>query len=233
LDAAIEKQDQPMAMEILKLAMNDDYKGLRQYAVEHLDLKIKAVKTFAEPVLANLVKNEKERKVKAAAIAQLAEYESPQYHDLFLNAVNDSSYNVAGNALEALYRIDPAAGLMQAKALSAMPSKQKLAEVTGSILAVNEDEAGTLIIISQFKNLSFGKEKVDALQSLAFALSQTKSFDNLKQGADALDDFRTKLNADYKDKFGPVVNDIFIELEKAKKAAGLKDQANYLHTLIR
>jgi len=228
IDAAIEKQDQAKAVEILMLALNDAYAGLRQYCIEHLDLKKQNVKALAEPILANLVENEKARKVKAAAIAQLGEYESPKYTSLFHAAVDDSSYTVSGNALEALFRVDPNEAFTQARRLSAMSSKGKLAESIGSILVVNGDENGANSLINNFKNLAFGQEKIDALGSVAFALGRTKSLENLKSGIEALIDFRNKLPEKYKESFGPIVPNILQGLEKAKQTAGQKDQADYI-----
>jgi aminopeptidase N len=228
IDAAIERKDEQKAIEILMLALNDKYSGLRQHAIESLDLKTASIKNAAEPILANLVQNEKVRKVKAAAISQLGEYEQAKYSPLFKGAVDDSSYTVSGNALEALFRLDPTQALTDAKRLATTPLKAKLAEVVGSILVANGDETGTNIIIDYFRSLAFGQEKLNTLQSIAFALSKTKSMENLQKGVAALVDFRDNLPGNYKEQFGPIVPNILQSLQKAKQAAGQKDQADYL-----
>ena len=231
VDAAIEKQDQQKAVDILILALNDPYAGLRQHTVENLDLKKPSVKKAAEPILATLAQNEKVRKVRAAAIAQLAEYEQAKYKSIFQGAVNDSSYNVSGNALEALFRVDPNQAVTEAKRLSSAPAKAKLAEVIGSILVANGDEAGTDIVINYFSSLAFGQEKLNALQSIAFALSKTKSLDELKRGIEALIDFRNSIPGNYKEQFGPIVPNILQSLQKAKQT-NQKDQADYIQKVI-
>ena len=232
IDAAIEKQDDQKAVDILMLALNDPYEGLRQHTIENLDLKKQNVKTLVEPVLANLAQNEKIRKVKAAAIAQLGEYEQAKYSNIYKAAVNDSSYTVSGNALEALFRIDPSLALTEAKRLAAVPVKYKLAEVTGSILVANGDETGTEIITDYFKSLPFGQEKLNSLQSIAFALSKTKLLQNLQKGVEALMEFRDNIPANYKDQFGPIVPNILQGLQKAKDAAGQKDHSEYLKKIM-
>ena len=232
IDAAIEKQDQQKAIDILMLALNDAYAGLRQYAIENLDFKKPAVKTAAEPLLAKLAQNEKTRKVKAAAIAQLAEYEQAKYKPIFQAAIDDSSYTVSGNALEALFRIDPNQASTEAKRLSAAPAKAKLAEVIGSILVANNDEAGTDILINYFSSLSFGQEKLNALQGIAFALSRTKSLDHLKKGIDALIVFRKSIPGNYQEQFGPIVPNILQSVLKAKQGAGQKEQAEYIQKIL-
>ncbi len=228
IDVAIERKDEPKALEILMLALNDSYAGLRQHAIESLDMKTASIKNGAEPILASLVQKEKVRKVKAAAIAQLGEYEQAKYSPLFKAAVDDSSYTVSGNALEALFRVDPNQALTDAKRLAASPVKAKLAEVVGSVLVANGDESGTNIIIDYFNSLAFGQEKLNTLQSLGFALSRTKSMENLQKGVAALIDFRDKLPGNYKEQFGPIVPNILQSLQKAKLAAGQKDQSDYL-----
>lgn len=228
IDAAIEKQDDQKAVDILMLGLNDPYKGLRQHVIENLDLKKETIKTLAEPALASLAQNEKVRKVRAASIAQLGEYEQAKYSSIYKTAVNDSSYTVSGNALEALFRVDPAAALIEAKRLSIAPVKSKLAEVAGSILVANGDEAGTNIIIGFFESLPFGQEKLNSLQSVAFGLSQTKSLENLKKGVGALMEFRENIPASYKEQFAPIVPNILQSLQKAKDTAGQKEQSEFL-----
>jgi aminopeptidase N len=231
VDAALAKQDEQKAIDILMLALNDPFAGLRQQVAEGLDLKKIKVATPAEPILASLAQNDKSRKTKAAAIAQLGEYESPKYKGIFQATVNDSSYTVSGNALEALFRIDPTQALTEAKRLSTQPAKAKLAEVVGSILVANNDETGTDIIINYFSSLAFGQEKLNSLQGIAFALNRTKSLDNLKKGVQALIDFRNSIPENYKEQFGPIVPNILQQLQQAKTAAGLKDHADYLKTV--
>src|SRR5215203_3077405 len=232
IDAAAEKQDDQKAVDILMLALNDAYKGLRQHAIESLDLKKQNVKTLAEPVLENLAKNEKVRKVKAAAIAQLGEYENAKYSNIYKAAVNDSSYTVSGNALEALFRVDPTTAFTEAKRLAAAPVKYKVAEVTGSILVANGDETGSEIITDYFRSLPFGQEKLNSLQSIAFALSKTKSLENLQKGVEALMEFKDDIPASYKEQFGPIVPNILQGLQKAKDTGGQKDQSEYLKKIM-
>jgi aminopeptidase N len=231
VDAAIARQDQQKAVDILLLALNDPFSGLRQHTIESLDLKKMKILQGAEPILASLAQNDKSRKTKAAALAMLAEYESPNYKNIFQIGVSDSSYAVSGNALEALFRVDPNHALTEAKRLSTQPAKAKLAEVVGSILVANNDETGTDIIINYFSSLAFGQEKLNSLQGIAFALSRTKSLDNLKKGVQALIEFRNSIPANYKEQFGPIVPNILQQLQQAKQTAGLKDQADYLKTV--
>ncbi|MEO8567859.1 MAG: M1 family metallopeptidase [Ginsengibacter sp.] len=213
--------------------LNDKYHGLRLFTLE----KLGENKTYNIPSVLNTIEQIAEKdpnkKVQAKAIELLANQEDQKYISLFAKYIDDSSYTVSGNALEALYRVDGVRALTEAKRLSSeQPLKGKLAEVIGSILAVNDDETGINIIIDNFKDLSFGQEKIDALRSVAFVLSKTKSLENLKNGVNALINFRNKLSPTHKPTFEPVVINILQSLQKAKQAAGEKEQADYIQSVL-
>lgn len=213
--------------------LSDKFAGLREFTLTALT----GNKTLLTPEVLNKIEaignSDSSRKAKAKAIAILAEQSDKKYTSLFAKSVNDSSYFVSGNALQGLYRVDPEVALAEAKRLSSMPAKGDLAEAIGVVLVVNGDETGTNLLINFFKNLSFGQEKVDALEAFIFALSKTKSLDNLKSGIDALMEFKNKLPANYKETFAPVVPAILQGLQNAKQAEGQKDQADYISQLIK
>ena len=93
------------AVTFLKTALKDKYEGLRNFTIGRLDMKKDNVKKEVEPVLLDLAKNDPKKAVKAAAIAKLGTYKKPEYAALFKTAVNDSSYTVSGNALEAFLKL--------------------------------------------------------------------------------------------------------------------------------
>ena len=76
-----------------------------------------------ETSISNVIKNETNKRVKAEAIDSLSKYKKSEYRPLFLEAINDSSYTVAGKALEALAAVDSLEAMKQAKILSAYPSE--------------------------------------------------------------------------------------------------------------
>ena len=118
-------QSDPKALELLKTAMKDRFYGLRNYTLDQLDFKNDTVKQAAEPILADLAKNDPKTIVRAKAIELLAQYKNPVYKNLFQKATSDSSYSVAGNALEALAEIDMIAATEIAQKFSKLPAKEK------------------------------------------------------------------------------------------------------------
>ena len=215
-------------MSELTEGLNDKYEGLRDFTLTNLEENKNLLTPEVLSKIERIADNDGSKKVRAKAIGILADQNDKKYISLFTKCIDDSSYSVAGNALEAFYRVDPNHAFTEAKRLSGTSSKGKLADAVGSILAVNEDEAGPNIIINYFKSLSFSQEKINALESIAFVLSKTKSLENLKSGVDAMINFRNELTPTYKEEFGPVVPYILQSLQKAKQTQGEKDQADYI-----
>lgn len=217
----------------LALGLNDKFEGIRSFALSALAENKSLLTPEVLARIEKVVNEDASRKVKAKAIEILADQTDKKYAELFIKFVNDSSYTVSGNALEALFRVNPEQAFTEAKRISAQPVKGKLAVSTGSILAVNGDEAGTNIMINYFRDLAFGQEKVDALQSVAFVLSRTGSLENLKKGIEALEDFKNDLPESYTETFAQVIPAILQSLQQAKQSGGQKEQLDFLNQVIK
>src|SRR6185436_14318062 len=98
--------NEPNAMQFYKTALKDLYHGLRNFALAAINLEDENVKKELEPVFLDLAKNDKKSTVRASAISKLGEYKKMEYAPLFKAATKDSSYTVAGMALNALMEVD-------------------------------------------------------------------------------------------------------------------------------
>jgi aminopeptidase N len=116
IDFCAQDQDDPKALDLLKAALHDRFFKLRGYALGKLDLKKESVKSALEPLIEGLASHEPDHTVRAKAIELLGKYKKSEYKPLFLKDLHDSSYTVAGCALEALDAIDSAAAYTAAKA---------------------------------------------------------------------------------------------------------------------
>ncbi len=230
---AAEKQDDPKAIDFLKLAMKDIYSGLRDFAIGKIDMKKEAVKTAVEPVLLDLAKNDKKRTVKAAAIAQLGEYKNSAYVPLFTSAVSDSSYTVSGNALMALAEIDSVAALNEAKKLSTAPVKGELFNAVTGILIGSGDEASAAIILDRFDKMPLSQNKFNMLQSIGAFLAQTQNMDLLKKGINAVVSFRDAIPEAFRGQTDQYINGMLLKgLMMKKTESGLKDQAEFIKSKL-
>lgn len=228
IDAAAKKQAETTAAELLMLAMNDKYAPLRTYAINLLDLSIGQTKNAAESILFDIAQKDVYRPAKAAAIARLGNYRLAKYNTLFRNAINDSSYTVAGNALEALSKIDSAGAASEAKRLSAAPAKGKLASMIKKLATPIDGNK----VLADFEALPMGQNKFNALESVFDLLESTSSLDLFKRAVDDILQLEKDIPEAFREQATEQLNAALREIQKQKAAAGLKDQADYIESKL-
>jgi aminopeptidase N len=233
IDFASEHQDDPKAVALLKTSLKDKYEGLRRLSLNVIDMRNDNVAKEMENTLVDLAKNDPKKLVKAAAIENLRFYQKAEYAPIFKAAINDSSYTVAGNALAALEDVDNSAALAEAKRLSALPAKGRLASAISTVMIEAGDESSADLILSDFEKMPFSQGKIDAVQSLAVFVAKAKNTDIVKRGVDAIAAFRDASPESFKEDANKLVNEyIFKAIAKRKTAEGLKEQADYILSKI-
>src|SRR6202008_622516 len=141
------------ALDLLTQALNDPYFQLRSKAITALgDTTLNAA---TEDKILQIAKTDPKRTVRADAIDLLASKREVKYKDFFLANVRDSSYSVAGSALQALQMIDPQLAGQQARLLSKEPAKGKLATTINAILILSGDESSGEKVLDEFEILPF------------------------------------------------------------------------------
>lgn len=232
IDAAAKKQDDSKAVEILTLALNDKYNGLQQYAVTKLDISKPNIKAMAEPILTKLVQSDDSRLVKAAAIAKLGNYKNAKYTSLFKTALNDSSYTVAGNALEALGKTDSSMAYSEAKRLATMPAKGKLVQAITQSMITYGDESAADLILSNFENMPLSQGKFESIKPLIDFLAKVKSDDTFKRGVNAVLAFQNDIPEAYRGQIANFIETLLKNVQKSKSANGQKTQADYIDSQL-
>ncbi|MDZ4810839.1 MAG: M1 family aminopeptidase [Bacteroidota bacterium] len=241
IDFASKKLDDPKAVELVKTALTDKYEGLRNFAIGKADLRKESVKTSFELILFSLAKTDKYATVRANAIQKLGEYKKSEYSSLFKAATNDSSYTVAGNALMALSKVDPAMATTISKQLGDKPSKGVLKEAIMTEIVKSGDESMADKIIGDFAKLPMGQEKFQVLNTLSTYLSAIKNPEKVKWGVDEIVKLRDGVPASYRSQTDPFINGMVLKgiLTKkdkdAKENAGnasLKELADYIKSKL-
>ena len=232
IDAALKKQAEPVAVEILLLGLKDQYAGLRGYTAGKVDITKEQIRNKAEQPLYELAQKDAKRTVKATAIAKLGDYKSAKYAPLFKSAVNDSSYTVAGNALDALSKIDSVAAYNEAKRLSAFPAKGKLAASITKTMIKSGDESSAEMILSTFEEMPLNQAKFDMLPSLIDFLGKVKSTETFKRGVDDILAFETQFPESFREQASAYFNNMLRNVQKQKSAGGLKEQADYIESKL-
>jgi aminopeptidase N len=208
--------------------MNDKSDKLRKFTLDKLDIDNDSVKKSIEAVVINMAKNDPKPLVRAQAIKILGKFKKPEYKSLFLKALNDSSYSVAGNALEALGKIDSIAALQQAAVLSMQPAKGPLMDA----LIRYSDESKFDSLAAKFDRLPFGNPKFFMVQPFADFLSKVKNTDKLIKGVDMIVKFRDTAPQEYHSFMDPLVNGVLNKIAETKQASGLTEQADYIKSKL-
>ncbi len=228
VEFAAKNQPGEKALNFLKTALNDKSEKLRIFTLEHLDTDNDTVKHSVESIVANMAQHDPKPVIRGMAIAILGKYKKPAYKALFVKALTDSSYSVAGNALNALGKIDSVAAAGEAKTLAAHPAKGAL--MNAIIRYSDESKFDTIAL--KFNKLPFGQAKVDMVQPFADFLVNIKDAEKLTKGIDMIVKFRDTIPAQHHSWSNPFINNILNEIAEKKQAAGLKELANYIKTKI-
>jgi aminopeptidase N len=221
-------QTDPRSLEFLLNALNDKSWRIRSLTLDELDLTNVAVKRAVEKHLLAIATNDPRKTVKAKAIKMLGRFKNPAYKPFFIKEIEDSSYSVAGSALEALALIDEAEAEEQAKKLVTQPAKGVLASALYGYL----DESKFDSLTSAFESLPFGNIKYLKVAAYANFLGQVNNTGNLKKGVDIIVNFRDKIPKEYRGITDPVINGELKDLMTKKRVKGLTEQADYIKSKI-
>ncbi len=231
--AAANQGEDPKALNLLKISFNDKYPGLRIYALQKLNTGNDPIETAVEPLLLNLAEKDPKTLVRAKALSVLGKYKMDAYKPLFLKAINDSSYAIAGNALLALSAIDSGAAIEQAKKLSVQQVKGTLADAIDNLMYKYAGESDFDNLSNQFDKLPLGNAKFMKLQQFADFLKRVKNTDNFRKGINMIVNFRESIPEAYKDQTLPYINGMILNgIATSKQSEGLTEHADYVRSKL-
>jgi aminopeptidase N len=229
--AAKTQGDDPKALDLMKTALKDKYYGLRIFAMQKLNLINDSVRKSVEPILADIAKNDPKTLVQAGAIGALGRLKKTEYKPLFLKAINDSSYAIAGSALNAMGAIDTTLALENAKLLSSQNIKGELEDAVTNILFTYSGEDDFNSLAARFDELPFGNAKFTVLQPFANLLKRTKNNENFMKGIDMIAHFRDTIPQQYRQMMDPYFNGMILNgIAASKQSKGMTQQADYVKT---
>jgi len=234
-------QDSTDAVELLKTALRDIYYELRSFAITSLDLKKEPVKQAVETFIFQLAKSDSKPTVKADAITALSSYDKQIYKDLILSSVNDSSYTVAGAALNAVAEFDSAAAYTNAKKLSKFKAKGKLSVAICNAFAMAGKPEDVDYVMDAYNGLPFGDIKFEMTQMITYYAIQLSNTEKVKQVIDGLITFRDEVPGAYKAQLTPYINNVLLRSIANQKTAmknlspnatDLQQQVDYINSKI-
>lgn len=218
IEFCAKRQSDPAALALLLTALNDPYHGLRNLTLGKLDLKNSTVKSAAEKKIAEMASKDPKRPVRAKAIGLLATYENKAYLPVFQTGVKDSSYSVAGAALQALAEMDNDAAVAATRELLKQPAKGDLIGAIAGVAASNGIEEAVDPVNQAFGNMGLSQAKLEMLQPLAQLLAKTKDNAKVKLGVDQIVAFREAIPAQYRAQIDAFINNMILQgIQNAKQ----------------
>jgi len=176
--------------------------------------------------------NDPHRVVKAKAIELLGAFGNPAYMPLFIKASADSSYTVAGNALEALADLDSTAALALAKKMMKAPTKGELSVAISQLLIKKGDENDFDVVTDNFEKMQLGQQKFQFVAPYAWMLKKVKSTERVKRGVDLLVQFKEAIPKAYREQTDAYFDTALKGIATQKSAEGMKEQADYIHAKL-
>lgn len=225
---AAKNQTDARSLNFLKTALNDEFWAIRALTLDELDVDNDTVKRAVEADLLVIAEKDARRTNQAKAIQLLGKYKDPKYKSLFIKAVGDSSYTVAGNALEALALIDEEAAESEAKKILNQPAKGVLREA----LYGYTDESKFDSLAASFAGIPVGNAKFNLVPAFATFLGGVKNTANLEKGVDLIVQFRNAIPEQYHANTDPLIYGSLQKLEAKKQKLGLTDQAEYIKSKL-
>lgn len=235
-------QDSAVAVDLLKTALRDKYFELRSFAINALDLKKETVKQAVETTIFDLAKGDVKPTVKADALMALGTYNKSIYSDLVARSVNDSSYSVAGAALNVLTSVDSAKAYNEARKLSQATAKGKLSQAICNAFAMAGKPEDVDYVMNRYNKLPLSDEKFELSQMITYYAIQLKDTDKVKKIVDGLVSFRESLPSIYQKNLAPYISNVLLKSIANQKTAlknvspdgtALQQQIDYINEKIK
>jgi aminopeptidase N len=220
LNEAVQNITKPAAQAIISAALKDSFYILRQTAISAYNPA--AITAEVEKTIYKMASNDPSTFVRQEAIDAIGALRNFKYNNDFIKWTADSSYLVAGAALEALEKTDSATAISIAIKESKTVIKKRLNTAVTNILSKYGDENVFEFVAAKFESLNIqSEEKFYMTQPFANLLIKTGDEKKFKKGIDLIVAFRNAIPEGYRGQTDPYFNiKIFGEILKAKKQKG-------------
>lgn len=216
IEAALGKQDDPMAQQILLSALKDKYYGLRLKTLNGIDPANSKITTLTMPIVHQLVKSDDNNLVKAAAITMASEAPgSDQLLSVYQEGLKNQSYAIAGASLNALGRLKPEDAFAFAKTAE-KTSSGGLKNAIISIYAKNGNDAEWDYVYGEFNEAS-GQQQFDMLKDFIYMTAHVKNPANAQQGIIKIKDLAIKYKPNG---FAPQLIEVLKQLKQVRQQIG-------------
>jgi aminopeptidase N len=199
----------------LSLGLLDKYAGLRKLTIGSLSKSKSAKEAKVIDAIELIVALEKDKKTKAAALEFLAATKNEKYLALYEKNITDSSYSVAGAALQGLSSLQPDKAYELAKKYS-VDAKGALGDAVTSIFVTNGTEADFAFVAGMYKDAPLTQAKLEMTVTFCEYLTKVNDVAKVKQGIDYVIQFRESIPQQYRKYTDPAFTAGLSKLSKAK-----------------
>jgi Aminopeptidase N len=219
-------------MKELSEGMDDKFDGIRLYTLTLFEEKKELITDNDITKFEALATNDPSKNVKAKAIEILVSLRDKKYIPLFTKAADDSSYSVAGAALEGLIMFDPANAYTLAKKYS-NDARGKLGSLVAQVFMVRGTAEDLDFITKEYLNEPSGQDKILLSSLFINYLAKVSDAEKVRSAVDMVIAYRNSIPAEYKNFTDPVFKTAFNKLAKAKRDEGNKELADYISGLMK
>ncbi|MFN9589860.1 MAG: M1 family aminopeptidase, partial [Bacteroidota bacterium] len=231
LAAAQGKNSDTSAQAIRLLALKDPFHAIRQDALEQFQTGSPSPEIFA--LAKNIAATDPSKTVRAAAIDLLARSEDPTLVPMLQKLTEDSSYSVAGAALEALSGLDSAAATSAVHKLMKQPSKARLTTGISNTLVSLKDPMAFDYVAGKYEKMPLTQEKFSLTSTLAEVVGDENDPIKFKKGIDLIVEMRNSIPSSQRAQTDPYINNFFLKkIGDKKKAEGKTELADYVQKQI-
>lgn len=231
LDFAAKNISDPSAYNLLVKALSDPYFRIRLKAMTNLG-SAKQLDAATLSKIESIAKTDDHKLTKAGAIDALAKLKNDSYKDFFIKSTKDSSYSVAGAALEALGQIDGTKAFAIANELTKDTNKGRLLAAITSVIVKYGDESAFDFIVGKFETMPLSQAKFSAIGSLVEFLGKVTNLSNFKKGVDAVVKLREEIPPTSRQQTDAFINAALKGLADKKETAGAKEMAAYVRSKL-
>ena len=111
---SIDQFSDTTARALMESALNDKHWSIRQFVLDTLLIDA-STSTEVKNKIVDMATHDPKSYVRGSALRRLSDLAGINQEEILLNALKDSSYSVISNAMIALYELDPAKGVEQAR----------------------------------------------------------------------------------------------------------------------
>jgi len=199
----------------LALGLTDKFAPLRRGTIAKLEKSKIAEDAKVIEGIEKIANTDADKRTKAAAISYLAKTSNAKYKALYEKNINDSSYSVAGAALEGIIGLDPSKGYEMAKKYS-NDAKGDLGDVVSETIMKQGSESDFDFIAKRFDEMPLSQEKLQAVATFGSYIEKVQNMVNVKKGIDAIIKFRNAVPEQFRGFVDPMITGALNKVGKAK-----------------